>query len=199
VAQLAAYHDIPVVYFSTDYVFGDGADTPIPVNAPIAPISVYGRSKAAGEQAVRKATTQHLIVRTAWLYGPGGNNFVEKILRLASERDAIKVVEDEIGSPTHTLDLAEATYYLLRARKFGTYHLVNSGSCSRFEQARAIRDIAELKCSIEPCGAAEFPSRAQRPRYSVLDMSEAEAIMKHTMRPWKEALFDYMQRREVHA
>lgn len=196
VAQLAAYHQIPVVYFSTDYVFGEGADTPIPPDAPIAPISIYGRSKAAGEKAVRKANAQHFIIRTAWLYGPGGNNFVEKILRLARERDSIKVVEDEVGSPTHTRDLAEATYYLVRARKFGTYHVVNRGACSRYEQALAIRDIAELDCEITPCPATDFPSKAQRPRYSVLDPTLAESVTQHTMRPWKDALLEYMQRRE---
>jgi len=199
VAEVAAYHEVPTVYFSTDYVFGDGADTPIPPDAPLAPISVYGRSKAAGERAVRQVTSKHLIIRTAWLYGPGGNNFVEKILRLAASRDTLQVVEDEIGSPTHTLDLAEAAYYLVRAKKFGIYHVVNGGACSRFEQAKAVRDMAELSCDILPCPADTFPSKAKRPAYSVLDSSGAEAVTGHTMRPWKEALFDYMQRREIHA
>lgn len=199
VAEVAAYRGVPVVYFSTDYVFGNAKESPYEVDDPLAPLGVYGRSKAAGEAAVRKLCPQHFIVRTAWLYGPGGNNFVEKILRAAQTRPKLRVVEDEIGSPTYTRDLAEAAFYLARSRHYGTYHVVNGGSCSRYEQARAIVQLAELNVELEPCKASEFPSKAERPRYSVLSTSAYERATGHVMRHWRDALMDYMQQREANA
>jgi len=199
VAEVAAYRDIPVVYFSTDYVFGNAKVSPYEVDDPLAPLGVYGASKSAGEFAVRKLCTKHFIIRTAWLYGPGGDNFVEKILRAAATRPAIKVVEDEVGCPTYTKDLAEATFYLVRSRHYGTYHIVNGGSCSRYEQAKAIAQIAELPVEVTPCASADFPSKAARPRYSVLSTDAYERTTGHVMRPWKEALMDYLQHREEKA
>lgn len=199
VAELAAYREIPVVYFSTDYVFGNAKVMPYEVDDPLSPLGVYGRSKAAGEAAVRKACPQHFIIRTAWLYGPGGNNFVEKILSAAASRPKLRVVEDEVGCPTSTKDLAEATFYLVRSRHYGIYHVVNGGACSRYEQARSIVGFAELNTEVEPCASAEFPSKAERPRYSVLSTHAYEEATGHTMRPWKDALMDYMQHRQLHA
>jgi dTDP-4-dehydrorhamnose reductase len=197
VAELAEYRSIPVVYFSTDYVFGNAKVAPYQVNDPIAPLGVYGKSKAAGEAAVRKACMRHFIVRTAWLYGPGGNNFVEKILGAAQTRPTLRVVEDEVGCPTYTKDLAEAVYYLTRSKHYGTYHIVNGGSCSRYEQAKAIVELAGLKTVIEPCPATEFPAKAERPHYSVLATDAYERATGHELRPWKDALTDYMQQREA--
>lgn len=196
VAEVAAYRNIPVVYFSTDYVFGNAKVSPYEVDDPLSPLGVYGASKSAGETAVRKVCPQHFIVRTAWLYGPGGNNFVEKILRAAATRPTLNVVEDEVGSPTYTKDLAEATFYLVRTRHFGTYHIVNGGACSRFEQARAIARFSELPVEIVPCASASSPGKAARPRYSVLSNDAYEHATGHTMRPWKDALMDYLQHRE---
>lgn len=195
-ADVAAYRGVPIVYFSTDYVFGNAKVAPYEVSDPISPLGVYGKSKAAGEATVRKVCPQHFIIRTAWLYGPGGNNFVEKILRAAKARDTLRVVEDEVGCPTYTKDLAEATFYLARTRQYGTYHVVNRGACSRYEQAQAIVRMAELPTKIEPCPGSEFPSKAERPRYSVLSMDAYERATGHEMRPWKDALLDYMQHRE---
>lgn len=199
VAEVAAYRSIPVVYFSTDFVFGNAKVSPYEVDDPIAPLGVYGASKAAGEAAVRKVCPQHFIIRTAWLYGAGGNNFVEKILRAAATRPSLQVVEDEVGSPTYTRDLAEATFYLVRSRHYGTYHVVNGGACSRYEQARAIAQIAELPVEIVPCPSGTFPTKAARPRYSVLSNEAYETVTGHTMRSWKDALMAYMQQREEQA
>ena len=195
-AEIAAHHEIPIVYFSTDYVFDGTADTPYKPDDPMAPLGVYGKSKAAGEAATRKANPRHFIVRTAWLYGPGGNNFVEKILRAAASRPSLRVVEDEVGSPTHTLDLAEVTYYLARTHAFGAYHAVNSGACSRYEFAREILKLAESRTAVEPCAASEYPSKAPRPAYSVLDTAKIEEATAHPMRSWQKALAHYMERRE---
>lgn len=194
-AELSAYRDIPIVYFSTDYVFAGTKRTPYEENDPIAPIGVYGKSKAAGEAAVRKANPRHYILRTAWLYGPGGNNFVEKVLRAAKDKPALKVVSDEIGSPTHTLDLAEATCAAVRSEQYGTYHAVNAGACSRFEYAKEILRLAGLTTPVAACTASEFPSKAQRPAYSVLSTRKLRDATGHTMRSWQEALRNYMQRR----
>jgi len=196
VAEIAAYRKIPVVYFSTDYVFGNAKDTPYEPSDPVSPLGVYARTKTAGEAATRKANPQHYIVRTAWLYGAGGNNFVEKILRAAATQPKLRVVNDEIGSPTYTRDLAEATYYLVRSRAYGTFHIVNHGQCSRFELAQEILKIAEIPREIEACSSAEFPTKAPRPRYSVLSNAAYEKATGFAMRGWREALLDYMQRRE---
>lgn len=195
VADLAAYHRVPVVYYSTDFVFDGQSDRPYREDDPTAPLGVYGASKAAGEAATRNANPQHLILRTAWLYGPGGNNFVEKILRAARERPELQVVADEVGSPTHTIDLAEATLALIRKRKYGVYHAVNSGECSRYDFARAILSAAEIDTPVKPCGASAFPTKAERPPYSVLDTAKLSEAIGYTMRPWRKALLDYIDRR----
>lgn len=196
VAELAARMQVPVVYYSTDFVFDGMKTTPYAPEDPAAPLSAYGRSKAAGEAATRRAQIRHFIVRTAWLYGPGGNNFVEKILRAAATRPELRVVSDEVGCPTHTWDLAEATLALALTQAYGTYHVVNGGSCSRFEQANEILRLAGLKTSVTPCASGEFPAKAARPRYSALDTGRYVKATGQPMRSWQEALKHYMQRRE---
>ena len=195
IAELAAYHKIPVIYFSTDYVFDGTKGAPYEPGDPMAPLGVYGKTKAAGEHATIVANPHHFILRTAWLYGPGGNNFVEKVLRAAASRPELKVVEDEVGSPTHTLDLAEAALAIARTQAYGTYHAVNTGACSRFEFARAFLDLAGVTTPVMPCLADEYPTKAARPRYSVLDTASLTAATGYTMRPWRDALAHYLQRR----
>ncbi len=194
-ADVAAYHDIPVVYYSTDYVFDGSKGAPYVPSDPMSPINVYGHSKAAGEAATRKSAGKYFIIRTAWLYGPGGNNFVEKILRAAASRPELRVVEDEIGSPTHTMDLAEATLALVQTHSYGLYHAVNEGQCSRYEQARTIIEFAGLDTRVLPCRVSEFPLKAPRPIYSVLDSSEVARATGYSLRGWREALRNYIQRR----
>lgn len=197
VAQAAAAVDAPVVYYSTDFVFGGAKTTPYEPDDALDPRGVYAESKAAGEAATRAANPKHFIIRTAWLYGPGGNNFVEKILRAAASRPSLNVVDDEIGSPTHTLDLAEATAALCATQSFGTYHAVNTGSCSRFEFAQTILAYAGVKTPIAPCSSADYPSKAPRPNYSVLSTETLTAASHYRMRPWQEALKDYITCRRV--
>jgi len=197
VADAAATVGAPVVYYSTDYVFGGSKTSPYEPDDPIAPIGVYARSKAAGEEATRSVAPGHFVVRTAWLYGPGGDNFVEKILRAAASRPSLKVVADEVGSPTHTLDLAEATQALTQTRAYGTYHCVNAGSCSRFDFARAILDLAGVDIPVASCLSDEFPTKAERPLYSVLSVRTLEEVTGYCMRDWRSALKTYMTRREA--
>lgn len=197
VAQIAAAREVPVVYFSTDFVFDGTKTTPYEADDPIAPRGVYAESKAAGEAATREIWERHFIVRTAWLYGIGGNNFVEKILAAASKRPLLRVVSDEVGSPTYTRDLAEATRALARTAAYGTYHAVNEGTCSRMEFAQAILKTAGVSTPVEPCAAAEYPSKAPRPAYSVLSNARLVASCGFTMPHWTDALQRYMQKRET--
>lgn len=199
IAELAAWHQVPVVYFSTDYVFDGTKGAPYAPDDPLAPLGVYGKSKAAGEHATIVANPRHFILRTAWLYGPGGNNFVEKVLRAAETRPELSVVDDEVGSPTHTYDLAEAALALAKTQHYGIYHAVNTGACNRFDFARAFLEMAGVDTPIRPCKAADYPSKAARPAYSVLDNTTLAAATGQPMRPWRDALAHYMQRRNHHS
>jgi len=195
VARAAAEAGAPVVYYSTDFVFDGAKGSPyLPDDAP-APLCAYARSKFGGEAATRDANARHCIIRTAWLYGPGGNNFVEKILKAAETRPVLKVVADEVGSPTHTLDLAEATAALAKSGAAGVFHVVNDGACSRYELARKIVELAGLDVRVEACAAADFPMKAKRPLYSVLSNEKYRQQTGQVMRPWQEALAHYVQRR----
>ncbi len=198
VAAAAAAVGAPVVYFSTDYVFFGAQDQLIEPDESPMPRGVYAESKAAGEAATRTANPKHFVVRTAWLYGPGGNNFVEKILRAAETRPELKVVQDEVGSPTHTLDLAEATRALCQTGAYGVYHAVNRGQCSRYAFALEILRLAGVATQVTPCTAAEYPMKAPRPHFSVLSTAKLEEACGHIMRPWQEALAHYMKRRTQH-
>ena len=196
VARAAAARSVPVVYYSTDYVFDGTKTTPYEPDDPPHPLGAYARSKAAGEAATRAANPRHFIVRTAWLYGPGGNHFVEKILRAAAARPSLEVVDDETGSPTYTVDLAEATAALCATEAYGVYHAVNAGACTRYQMAQAILRLAKSDVPVTACSSAAFPTKAPRPVYSVLSNRNLEAATGRVMRSWQAALEDYMHRRE---
>ena len=195
VAQTAAQRGIPVVYYSTDFVFNGHQREPYVPEDAMDPISIYGASKAAGEIATRKAQPDSFIIRTAWLYGPGGDNFVEKILRAAATRPELRVIEDEIGSPTHTRSLAEATLALARGGQFGIYHCVNEGSCSRYEFACAIVRTAGLDTAIAPCSKDEYPMKAKRPACAILSNDKLRSVTGFSMPGWEADLAEYMKRR----
>ncbi len=194
-ADIAARLGAPIVYYSTDFVFDGRRNTPYEPEDVATPLSVYGKSKLAGEQATRHSNTRHFVLRTAWLYGPGGNNFVEKILSLAAQHPKLRIVTDEIGSPTHTLDLAEATLALAKTKAYGVYHVANEGAVSRYDFARRILELARVDTPVEPCFGAEFPAKARRPAYGALSTARLTEACGHVMRPWDAALVDYMSRR----
>lgn len=194
-AQVAAARDIPIVLYSTDFVFdGKKGANYVPTDIS-APLNVYGASKLAGELATAAANPRHYILRTAWLYGPDGNNFVEKIIGWAKKMDTLRVVTDEVGSPTHTWDVAEATACLIKTEAYGVYHVVNRGVCSRFELAQAIVDLQCLGVTVNECLSSEFPTKAERPEYSVLDCSSLEEVVRKPMPEWRESLERYLARR----
>lgn len=180
------------VYVSTDYVFDGQSDRPYREYDRTDPQTVYGRSKLAGEQLVQSLSSWYFIVRTSWVFGKYGSNFVNTMLKLAEERDKLKVVHDQVGSPTYTLDLAQFLLELVRTDYYGIYHASNSGICSWYEFAKAIFEERGLNVQVEPCTTAEFPRPAPRPAFSVLDHGAIRAHGFQPLRPWRDALREYL-------
>jgi dTDP-4-dehydrorhamnose reductase len=157
-----------VIYVSTDYVFDGSKTSPYVESDAPNPVSVYGRSKLHGERATLRANPEGLVVRTSWLFGAGGGNFVATMLRLGGEREALKVVDDQVGCPTFTGHLARTLVVLAESGERGVMHVAGGGSCSWFEFARAIFERAPLDVDVRPCSTDEFPRPAPRPANSVL-------------------------------
>jgi len=195
-AQACKTAGIPLVHFSTDYVFDGRASTPYPVDAPLEPLGAYGRTKAAGEQAIRKSGARHLLVRTSWLYAPWGNNFVRTMARLTRDQPQLKVVHDQRGRPTSAEHLAATTLALLDRGATGTFHVTDGGECTWFEFTVAIAERLGRTCTIHPCTTAEFPRPAPRPAYSVLDLGKTEAMLG-PMPDWRVNLADVLARLEA--
>jgi dTDP-4-dehydrorhamnose reductase len=176
-----------VLYVSSDYVFDGAKRTPYVESDPTGPLQSYGRSKLAGELATAEANSRHLIVRSSWLFGAGGGNFVETMLRLGAERDELRVVDDQIGCPTFTGHLAEAIVALARSEDYGIHHLAGAGSCSWYEFAREIFGRSGVDCHVEPCTTDEYPLPARRPAWSVLGSERERALPA-----WQEGLDAYL-------
>lgn len=192
-ARLARSRNIPVVHYSTDFVFDGSKDCPYTIHDRTNPTSVYGKTKLAGERALLELDDQNsLIIRTAWLFGPGKSNFVYKILQLARERDKLTVVHDQTGSPTYTPDLAKYSLDLVRSSASGIHHVVNSGRASWCELAFEAVNAAAVQCRVEPVPSSAYPTAAKRPGFSVLDTSAFTQKTGVTPRPWLHALRDYI-------
>jgi dTDP-4-dehydrorhamnose reductase len=193
-----------VVHYSTDYVFDGSGARPYREDDATAPLGVYGRSKLAGEQALRESGCEHLILRTAWVYGARGHNFLSTMLKLGRERDQLRVVNDQRGAPTSARLIADATAFALarwrsgdsaqRARLSGTYHLCAAGECSWFEFANTIfahavgASLIERSPDVVPIAASEYPTKAKRPRYSVLDTTKFRATFGLHLPSWEQGL-----------
>lgn len=190
-AAVAGEIGAKLVQISTDYVFDGGKGAPYLEEDITCPLSVYGSSKLSGEVNAG-SVADHLIVRTQWLYGLNGKNFVETMLRLAGERDEVSVVDDQIGSPTWTVDLSRAIRTLLEKGCRGIYHAANSGYCSWHEFAGAIFAEAGLNVRVNRLSTAELARPAQRPLYSTLDCTKLLRDTGFRMKPWLEALRIYM-------
>ncbi|MEX2284157.1 MAG: dTDP-4-dehydrorhamnose reductase [Gemmatimonadota bacterium] len=186
-ARACAVVDARFVYPSTDYVFDGQATRPYRPSDRTAPINVYGHSKLAGEEAARSAPL-HLIVRTSWLYGACGRKFVSTMLKGARAGGSLRVVGDQLGSPTWTRDLANTLISLLeRDTPSGVYHASNQGKATWYDLACATFEFAGIDATVERVGSAEFPRPAKRPAFSVLDCTTTEAIVG-PLRPWRDAL-----------
>jgi len=183
-----------LVQVSTDYVFDGGKGSPYLEDDPVGPLSIYGESKLAGELNAAMAP-EYLIIRTQWLYGIHGKNFVETMLRLAGERSELAVVDDQIGSPTFTRDLALAIKALVDRGCSGVYHVANSGFCSWNDFAKAIFAEEGLTVTVNPMTTEQLNRPARRPLYSTLDCTRLTADTGFTPRPWREALREYLQLR----
>jgi dTDP-4-dehydrorhamnose reductase len=189
-ARAAAAAGAAMVQLSTDYVVAGAGRTPYAADAPVAPASAYGRTKAAGEWAVRAECPSSWVVRTAWLYGAGGKNFPATMQRLAGERDRLTVVADQVGQPTWTVDLAEGILRIVESgAPFGIWHATGSGECSWFELARAVFEELGLDPErVSPITTEEFPLPAPRPAYSVLAHDMWAAAGLEPLPHWRDAL-----------
>ncbi len=200
VAGVAQELGAKLVHLSTDYVFGGEAeprtipyteyDTPIP-------LSMYGKSKLAGENLARHFCLRHFIVRTSGLFGVAGSmgkggNFIETMLRLSRERGELRVVNDQVSSPTYTLDLARKIAQLMVTEHYGIFHITNKGACSWYEFTTEILKLAGIRTPVVPIASDQYPQKARRPRYSVLDNSHLRLLGMDDMRSWQEALKDYL-------
>jgi dTDP-4-dehydrorhamnose reductase len=195
VAAAAAEAGAHVVHVSTDYVFAGDATQPYAEDAPTGPRTAYGRSKLAGERAVAAAAPDaHAIVRTAWLFGPHGPNFVDTMLRLGSERTELNVVDDQLGCPTYAGHFAHALVQIAAARTQGVLHVAGGGACTWYELARATFARAGLGVTVHPCTTADFPRPAPRPAYSVLGSTRRDAPV---LPPWQDGLAAHLNAREV--
>lgn len=182
-----------MLYVSTDYVFDGTASEPYEADHPTKPLGVYGETKLAGEELLKQHLDQYFIVRTAWVFGVNGNNFVKTMLRLGEERSEVGVVHDQVGSPTYTVDLARFMIELAESDKYGTYHATNAGVCSWYEFAVEIFQQAGLDVKVNPLTTEQFPRPAARPKYSVLSKKKIEEQGFTPIRDWKEALKAYLQ------
>jgi dTDP-4-dehydrorhamnose reductase len=205
IALFSAKRQIRLIHISTDYVFGgwqEGSAVAYREDDKTNPINIYGKSKLAGEEEIKKILEKYFIIRTAWLYGLKGNNFVYTILRLFRERDLVKVVEDQWGSPTYTADLAGAILKIIEddSSSYGIYHFTNKGSTNWYEFTRAIYKKANRlglidgnkKVEIQPIKAEEYPTAAKRPKYSVLSKEKIKRKFNLRIRKWDEALDEFL-------
>lgn len=204
-AQAAHKADIPLFHISTDYVFDGTASTPYTETDPANPQSVYGASKLAGEQALASTLSQHIILRTSWVFGATGNNFVKTMLRLAAERDELSVVADQHGCPTSANSIAKTLWQLAQlyadqgSLPWGTYHFSNAPACTWhdfageiFEQAVNI-GLLDKTPTLHPITTAEYPTPAQRPAWSVFDCSKIESLLESEAQCWRQQLSELLK------
>lgn len=197
VATAAANNNAGVIYISTDYVFDGKKESPYTEKDPTDPLSHYGKTKLEGEAIVGQLCKDHYILRVAWLFGENkqNKNFVETMIKLA-EKGPVKVINDQVGSPTYTKDLAEIIKKIIEEKPDkGIYHFSGKGKATRFKFAQEIYKQANVKADLESIATKDFFAKAERPAYSYLDKSKIERDLKIKARPWQEMLRDYLQTR----
>ncbi|MBE8714137.1 dTDP-4-dehydrorhamnose reductase [Sphingobacterium hungaricum] len=190
IAEYCAINDTKLIAISTDYVFNGQSSLPLDEDSATEPLNVYGETKLKGEQAINRLLPDGIIIRTSWVYSKYGKNFVKTMQRLLSERDQIQVISDQIGSPTYAKDLAEAIFQIIDSDKWqgGIYHYSNEGQASWYEFAVTIRDILNLQCQVLAIGSEEYPTAAQRPKYSLLDKTKIKNTFEINIPEWKSSL-----------
>ncbi|MEI6846495.1 MAG: dTDP-4-dehydrorhamnose reductase [Chlorobiaceae bacterium] len=201
-AMLAAYakeHHVLLIHISTDYVFNGESSIPYRESDLVSPIGVYGLSKWEGEECIRRIAPSYLIIRTSWLYSPYGSNFVTTMLRLGAERHTLNVVADQVGSPTRAANLANVIMVILEQYDplycyAQTYHYSNEGVCSWYDFAEAIMELAGLSCRVLPIESIEYPTKAKRPYYSVLNKSAIKRAWGFEIPHWRSSLADMLEK-----
>ena len=192
VAEAAREVGAKMIYISTDYVFGGDGKTPYEVNDEKKPVNVYGRSKLLGEDAVNAIVEKHFIVRTSWVFGINGHNFIKTMLKLAETKKKINVVNDQIGSPTYTPDLSKLLADMMATEKYGTYHATNEGFCSWAEFSREIFKQAGLDVEVDGIPTMEYPTPARRPFNSRLSKKSLDEAGFERLPTWQDALARYL-------
>lgn len=192
ISKICKEKDALLIHISTDYVFGDVTPSPISENQETLPTSIYGKTKLQGEQNIQAILKKHIIIRTSWLYGTEGHNFLKTMLRFGKERDELKVVFDQVGSPTFVDELAQAICTIVdlpsEKQTTGVYHYSNEGVCSWFDFATAIFELSNMDTKVSPVLSDAFPSVAPRPTYSVLDKKKIKDTFGIQISHWREAL-----------
>lgn len=192
IANVCKELDIPIMYFSTDYVFNGLGDEPWNEYDHREPLNVYGQTKYEGELIVEKLP-RHFIIRISWVFGLNGNNFIKTMLRLGKERGAVSVVDDQIGSPTYTYDLAKLCVDMIQTQEYGIYHATNEGICSWYEFACEIFKQAHMNVEVTPVDSNTFPSKAKRPSNSRMNKEELDKHGFKRLADWKNALSRYLK------
>ncbi|CUH93515.1 dTDP-4-dehydrorhamnose reductase [Herbinix luporum] len=190
-AKAAAKVDAKLIHVSTDYIYDGQAKSPYTEETKANPINIYGHTKLAGDNFVMEYCPKAFVLHTAWLYGEG-KNFVKTMLRLAKEGKKIRVVSDQIGTPTSALELARAIIFLMETDSYGKYHATCEGKASWYEFAQKIFEMAGLNIEVEAISTEEYPTPAKRPMYSVLDNKKLRECHSYYMKDWQEALKEYM-------
>lgn len=195
-AELCKQLDCKLLYISTDYVFDGSGEQFYEVDAIAEPVNIYGKSKLAGELAIKKCLTKYFIVRTSWMFGSRGNNFVRTMLRLAETHSEVGVVCDQVGSPTYTVDLAKLLVDMVGTDKYGVYHAANEGVCSRAEFAKEIFKQADRYVKVKHLATAEYPTKARRPLNSRLALDSLREAGFAGLPAWRDALARFIEEME---
>lgn len=190
IALVASANGLKVIHVSTDYVFDGTNYMPYTEDQAVCPASVYGKSKLAGEEVLTANLKNAVIIRTSWLYSSFGNNFVKTMIKLGTERDALNVIFDQVGTPTYAADLAEAILQIVSAESFvpGIYHFSDEGVCSWYDFTKTIHRLSGITCNVQPIESKDYPTRTPRPHYSVLNKSKIKSTYNIQIPHWEESL-----------
>ena len=198
IAEACRLHKVTLLHISTDFVFDGKKTTPYTETDTTAPQGVYGASKREGEIAISQTTEAYFIIRTSWLYSQFGNNFMKTMLRLGKEKTELNVVNDQIGTPTHALDLAAMLLKMIesQSQNYGIYHFSNEGIITWYDFAIAIKELSGSKCKVNPITTSQYPLPAKRPAYAVLDKTKIQRTFGITVKDWRQSLAACIQRIE---